>query len=429
MDKSNHLALKKFAAVSHLKRVMAEHFYELDTAARRGSPKIAWCTSVGPVELLRSMGFLVYFPENHAAMLGASRMATDCIPAATAEGYSPDICSYLTSDIGAFLKSETPLARSYEGISEVPQPDVLVYHTNQCREVKDWFRWYSRKLGVPCLGVENFHNVDEVTDIHLQAISAQLRNLVPSLEEIGGTGFDPERLQETIELARRASDLWKQVLETAVHRPSPLTFFDGAIHMGPAVVARGTRAAVDYYELLLAELRGRISQGVAAIEPERFRLFWDGMPIWGKLRPLSRLFAELGACVVASTYCNSWIFSALDPEAPFDSMARAYTELFIVRSDEAKERYLEEMVELYGVDGLLFHDAQTCPHNSNSRFGMPQRLAQKLGIPALVIHGDLNDLRLFSEEQTVTRIEVFIEQIRGNRDGGLSGRRPRRGAH
>ena len=65
------------------------------------------------------------------------------------------------------------------------------------------------------------------------------------------------------------------------------------------------------------------------------------------------------------------------------------------------------------MDGILFHDAKTCPHNSNSRFGMPQRLAQQLGIPTVVIHGDLNDLRLFSEEQTVTRIEVFIEQIKG----------------
>ena len=30
------------------------------------------------------MGFLVYFPENHGAMLGASRMATDLIPYANA---------------------------------------------------------------------------------------------------------------------------------------------------------------------------------------------------------------------------------------------------------------------------------------------------------------------------------------------------------
>jgi benzoyl-CoA reductase/2-hydroxyglutaryl-CoA dehydratase subunit BcrC/BadD/HgdB len=153
-------------------------------------------------------------------MLGASRMAADCIQAATAEGFSPDICSYLTSDIGAFLKGETPLARSYEGISAVPRPDVLVYHTNQCREVKDWFRWYSRSWG-PCLGV-SFHSVDEVTALHLQAISAQLRNLVFRLEEIGAQV--DRAYSGNCQLSRRTSDLWKQALETAAPA-QPYHFF------------------------------------------------------------------------------------------------------------------------------------------------------------------------------------------------------------
>ena len=94
---------KQFASGKLLKKIMADHFYELDEASRTGSRKIAWCTSVGPAELLRGMGFLVYFPENHGAMLGSTRMATELIPSANAIGYSPDICSYLTSDIGSYL--------------------------------------------------------------------------------------------------------------------------------------------------------------------------------------------------------------------------------------------------------------------------------------------------------------------------------------
>jgi benzoyl-CoA reductase/2-hydroxyglutaryl-CoA dehydratase subunit BcrC/BadD/HgdB len=42
---------------------------------------------------------------------------------------------------------------------------------------------------------------------------------------------------------------------------------------------------------------------------------------------------------------------------------------------------------------------------------MPQRLQEKLGKPFLVINGDLNDLRLYSEEQTRTNIEAFAEQL------------------
>jgi benzoyl-CoA reductase/2-hydroxyglutaryl-CoA dehydratase subunit BcrC/BadD/HgdB len=190
-----------------------------------------------------------------------------------------------------------------------------------------------------------------------------------------------------------------------------LTFFDATIHMAPAVVLRGLPEAVEYYQLLLKELHERIDNKVAAVEGERHRVYWDGMPIWGKLRDLSEQFMSLNTNVVASTYCNSWIFDAFDPKEPFESMARAYTELFIVRDESYKEAYMEQWIRDFSVDGLIFHDAKTCPNNSNNRYGMPQRMSERLGIPSLVINGDLNDLRCYSEEQARTNIEAFVEQL------------------
>jgi benzoyl-CoA reductase/2-hydroxyglutaryl-CoA dehydratase subunit BcrC/BadD/HgdB len=181
--------------------------------------------------------------------------------------------------------------------------------------------------------------------------------------------------------------------------------------MGPAVVMRGLKEAVEYYQVLLPELQKRVADGVAAVPNERLRVYWEGMPVWGKLSSLGGQFAQLGACVVASTYCNSWVFEDLDPANPFRSMARAYSSIFICRSDDRKEAYIEQMVKRFHVDGILYHDSKTCPNNSNSRYGMPQRLQKKLGKPYLVVNGDLNDLRLYSEEQTRTNIEAFVEQL------------------
>lgn len=401
---------RELRSTAKLRTLMARHFQELDRAAQEGHPKIAWCTSVGPAELLRSMGFLVYFPENHGAVLGASRKAMEYIPLANAIGYSPEICSYLTSDVGAYLKGETPLSKSY-GIKGIPRPDVLVYNTNQCRDVQDWFHFYSREFGVPVMGITSPRGVEELSEVHIQDVAGQMEALVPALERISGNHFDMERLREVVALSKRCSDLWKEVLETASHVPSPWTFFDHTIHMGPAVVARGTKEAVEYYEELLAELKERIATGVAAVEGERHRLYWEGMPIWGKLRDLSNLFRRLETCIVASTYCNSWIFADFDPKDPFRSMARAYTNIFICHAEEWKEDYIERMVRQFSINGIIFHDARTCPNNSNTRYGMPQRLEKKLGIPCLVIHGDLNDLRCYSEEQTITKIEAFVEQL------------------
>ena len=411
MSEEKKVVIKKIQATGLMRKLMADYFYELDKASKEGSPKVAWCTSVGPAELLLSLGFLVYYPENHGAMLGATRAANNYIPVTNAIGYSPDICSYLTSDVGAFIKKETPLSLAYKGIEGVPKPDVLVYNTNQCRDVQEWFSWYSRELKVPAMGISTYRNIGKIENYHLDSIVNQMKDMIPPLEEISGQKFDIDKLRHFLSLSYDCTQLWKKILETNTATPAPMSFFDATIHMGPAVVLRGNPQAVEYYKVLLKELEDRVANKEGAVEGEKFRLYWEGMPIWGKLRDLAEFFIGFKTAVIASTYCNSWIFEAFDPEDSFMSMARAYTEIFIVRDENYKEKYIEEMVNKYKLGGILFHDAKTCPNNSNNRYGMPERLEKKLNIPTLTINGDLNDMRCYSEEQAKTNIEAFIEQL------------------
>lgn len=412
MAETQNKLLRRLESSKIISQFMADYYYELDEAAKTGKRKIAWCTSVGPAEILRGMGFLTYFPETHSAMLGTTRMATDLIPRANALGYSPEICSYLTADIGAFVAGVTPLSRALDGITSVPKPDVLVYNTNQCRDVQDWFNWFGKHFKVPVVGVETYRNVGSVTQGHILSIVAQLKALIEPLEKIAGRKLDMEEFKEAVRLSRTCSDLWEECLAAAAAKPSPLTFFDGTTLMGPAVVGRGTQKAIDVYKLLQKELQTRIDEGVGAlVEKENIRLYWEGMPVWGRLGAHAKLLASLNTNVIASTYCSSWIFTALDPDAPFESMAQAYTELFIVRNDAYKEKYIAEKLEFFDCDGIIYHNARTCPNNTNCRYGMPQRLAAATGVPFVTIDGDLNDLRCLSDEQTKTNIEAFIEQL------------------
>ncbi|MBK7286417.1 MAG: 2-hydroxyacyl-CoA dehydratase [Flavobacteriales bacterium] len=395
--------MRTIESTNELKRLMGAYFQGI-------KKPVAWCTSVGPAELLRSFGFEVYFPENHGALLGATRTAGDYIPAAVKEGYAGDICSYLTSDIGAHLSGETPLKKHY-GLKEVPRPDLIVYNTNQCREVQDWFGFFAKEYDVPVFGITPPRHVDEVTSAHVADVVSQFKDMLPLCEKISGNRFDIDRFRETLRLSREATDLWKEALATAVNSPAPRRFFDATIHMGPIVVLRGTQEAKDYYALLLKELQGMVAKGEGAIPREACRIYWDGMPIWGKLRSLSDLFAKNQAAVVASTYCNSWVFDAFDERDPFTSSALAYTEIFINRSEKAKTAILGRMVKDFGIHGVIFHDAKTCHNNSNARFGMPQRLKKEAGVETLVLEGDLCDLRFYSEGQSHTKIEAFIEQL------------------
>lgn len=388
-----------------LKKVMAGYFKSLNNAL-----KVAWCTSVGPAELLRSFGFEVYFPENHGALMGATRTAMDYIPNAIKCGYSGHICSYTTSDIGAYLSKESPLQKHY-GMQGIPKPDLIVYNTNQCREVEDWFMFFAKQFNCPITGIKPPRHIDQISQDEIDLVVKQFKKIIPVCEQASGKKFDLDRFKEVIKLSKEATLLWQKVLKTSINTPAPLSFFDGTIHMGPIVVMRGTREAKDYYEVLLDELENNVKNNSGFLEKEGCRIFWDGMPIWGKLRMLSDLFTQNNAAVVASTYCSSWIFDQFDENDPFDSTAKAYTEIFINRSETEKEKLLKKWMEEYKIDGLIFHDSKTCFNNSNAKFGMPQRLKEETGIPTLVIEGDLCDLRFFSEGQTITKVETFIEQL------------------
>ncbi|MCP3931270.1 MAG: 2-hydroxyacyl-CoA dehydratase [Bacteroidetes bacterium] len=389
-----------------MKEVMRNYFLDLDS----GKNKVAWCTSVGPAELLRSFGFEVYFPENHGALLGATRKAMDHIPEAVKCGYSGHICSYTTSDIGSFLKNKTPLQTHY-GMAGVPRPDIIAYNTNQCREVEDWFTFYADYYKCPIVGILPPRHLDEVTKDEVDLVVKQFKKMIPVCEQVSGRKFDLDKFKEVIKLSKEATLLWQKVLKTSTAMNAPISFFDGTIHMGPIVVLRGTQIAKDYYKTLLNELEGNIKNNIGFLPDAECRIFWEGMPIWGKLRMMSNLFLQNKAAVVASTYCSSWIFDSFDENRPFESSALAYTEIFINRSEKAKMKMLSKWFDEYKIDGIVYHDTKTCFNNSNAKFGMPQRLKKQTAVPALIIEGDLCDMRFFSEGQSITKIETFIEQI------------------
>jgi benzoyl-CoA reductase/2-hydroxyglutaryl-CoA dehydratase subunit BcrC/BadD/HgdB len=371
---------------------------------------IAWCTSAGPAEILRALGFRVYFPENHGAVLGASRTAQRYIPKAHQVGYHSEICSYLTSDIGAWLMHETPLTKAY-GLASIPKPDLIVYNTNQCREVGEWFNFFGREFNCPVFGIYSPRHLEEVTKEHVEHVKHQFQNLIDQGEKIIGRRIDLDHLAEILTLSQKGTQLWQQVLATARNNPTPLTFFDGCILMAPIVMMRGTKECIDFYEQTLKELMDRVEHQKVTKHSEKIRLFWDGMPIWGRLRSMAELFDKNRAAVVSSTYCNSWVFDDFNPRNPLESMASAYTRIFINRGENAKLSMLQALLADFNIDGIIFHDSKTCFNNTNSRFGLPTRLREMTGIDTLIIDGDLNDLRFFSDGQTKTRLETFIEQV------------------
>jgi 2-dehydropantoate 2-reductase len=392
-----------------LKECLRNYYSDLQAAADDPERRVAWCSGMGPVEIVRALGLTPYFPENHAAMIGASRQTNRYIPRAMGEGFSQFASSAMTSDIGAMLIGDSPLVSMY-GIAGPPRPDILVYSTNHGQSIIRWFEYYGRHFEAPVFGLHPPASLTDVTRIEVDLVVFQTYRLIAKLESLTGRRLDQDRLAEIVGHTARAAELWLAILRLARNVPSPLTFFDLLIHMSPMVVLRGTPEAVDYYTILKAELEERISQKQAAVPGERFRFYWEGPPIWCALRPLAKLFLDHEVAVVASTFSQIGTLEGLDPSNPIETTSRAYTSNFTNRSEDTKAEFLASQFHEFGVDAVIHHDGRTAPEHSNVRYGLEGRLRRATGIPSLVLEADTHDLRLFSMEQILSQLEEFLEQ-------------------
>ena len=77
------------------------------------------------------------------------------------------------NDLGAEDLDTVFNSGSLFGIEDVPKPDVLVFNTNQCRDVRDWYEFFGRTWNVPVIGIESPHMIEAVTEVQVDAIAGR----------------------------------------------------------------------------------------------------------------------------------------------------------------------------------------------------------------------------------------------------------------
>jgi benzoyl-CoA reductase/2-hydroxyglutaryl-CoA dehydratase subunit BcrC/BadD/HgdB len=387
------------------KELVARHWLEGRYANRRR--KVAWVTSAAPVELLHALGFFTVYPENHGAICGAARVAVDLSCEAENAGYSRDLCSYARTDLGSLFSGRTPVGR-------LPRPDLLFACTNICQTVLFWYRVLAHQLRVPLVLIDTpfvyFETAPEHAIVYVQR---QLEAAVPTLEKIAGRALRVERLKETGRLSREAAHLWMQIMERNAHRPAPISVVDQFTLMAPVVEMRGEAATVDFYASMLKEVDGRIASGVSAVKGERHRLLWDNLPIWYRLKDVAEMLGAGGAALVASTYTNAWgeLADLIDPEEPFESLARTYLYPILNRGAGHKLSTMRRMIDQYSLDGVLLHSDRSCKPYSIGQLDQRDRLTREVEVPALLLEADHNDSRCYSEAQVANRVAAFVETL------------------
>ena len=147
---------------------------------------------------------------------------------------------------------------------------------------------------------------------------------------------------------------------------------------------------------------------------EQYRLLWDNLPVWYRLKWLSNKFSDHNACLVADTYTSAWCgaIKYTDEHHFLDSMAEAYTRIYLnIGVDQMADQVLD-MIKFYDVNGLVMHSNRSCKPYSFGQMDIMKIVRKKSGIPVLMIEADMVDPRNFSQSQVETRIDAFMEIVK-----------------
>ncbi len=400
-------------AYKRMKEIMTT-YYGIAKMSEGTDQKIAWITSGGPVEILYAAGIIPIYPENHAAMCGATRIADELCAAAEERGFSRDLCSYARTDFGSIYTKKSPVPGG------LPKPDLLVCCNNICDTVTKWYQELQRIFDVPLIYIDAPYQYGDDRPEAIDYVKAQLEAMIQSVGEIVGRPIDRDKLDETLEISERAAALWREIQGMLAHRPAPMNSFDTFIHLAPIVTLRGTELCIEYYELLRDEIRQRIEAGIASVPGETFRLGWDNLAIWYKIKELSEKFAAYKTALVVSTYPEGFCYQApehlRDPNDRLRTMAATYMGGYINHGLDYRERDLLRMVKQFHLDGFVMHSNRSCRAYSFGQYELAKALMEKHDIPTLMIEADMNDSRAWSDEQVKTRIEAFIETLAARRN-------------
>lgn len=418
---SNNKEVIKEKSMIIQKQMLANLFKELSNTKETGKKVVYTFVPGNLTELILAFDMLPVYPEINALQSGMRKQSGSFIKDAEKMGHSEDVCTYVKCDIGMMLNGN--IGPTGE---KIPEPDILLLSYTGCFTFMKWFENLEKVY--PNAEIIMLHTpYQENGEITNEMVSYMVKQLetevIPKMEKVAGKKLDYNRLKKMLHNSVEAEDYWVKVLESAKNTPSPIdAYFAGVYYMGPINTAfRGTEESVEYYKELYKEISDRIENKLLPITPEgelkeeKYRLVVEGPPNWTNFREFWKIFYDMGAVIVASTYTKvGGLYDEgfrHDPNNPLETMAKycigCYTNLNLPQRVDLIEKYIKE----YKADGFLINSIKSCNSFSAGQLLMMREIEQRLSVPVGFIESDLVDPRYFSYANIKNRLESYFQML------------------
>jgi bcr-type benzoyl-CoA reductase subunit B len=397
---------EKLSSKELSKKITNEYIDEAFRAHELGK-LVGYTTAISPVELFVAHDVIPIYPENHAVANLTAKKGAELCTVTESLGYTSHLCAYARSDLG-YRETGMTVTRG------IPAPDILMACNAQCFTLTKWFQVLARRGNLPVFVFDTPEYVmnKKAREEIVKYCVIQLKEMIAWLENITKKKFDYDRLKEVMKYSAQTSVLYKKFLDMAQYKPSPISIFDCLIGMAITVYRRGTPECVEYYQTLCDEImENKVSKGIGVLQNEKYRLYWENLPVWFKFSDHAKLLGSYGGVILTSLYVHAWSFEFDLDKDPLVTLAENYVSRFSNSTIEDRATMALDLFKRYDMNGMIMFMNRSCKAVSFAVPTLKDILTKKTGIPALVFESDMGDQRFYSETQIRTRIEAYFETL------------------
>ncbi len=352
-----------------------------------------------PYEMFYALGITPFLPEVMAGFTAGLGLTSRILKEASSSWYSQDLCTFHRSASGAVE------------LDLFPKPEFIITTNLACDAAQKSFYIDSIKYDIE----KNFYLIDVpyyYSERSLSYLTGQIKNICNNICLKKGEKLDLERFKKVINLSnefRKWAIKVKNLRKELVNYPP---YYNGLNYILPFHGLAGTKESVTLYRQMYIELKEYLnkesSKGKDAKKlPKKI--------VWLHLKPYyrSEIFDILSRenCIVVFEEINHIYWPELDPEKPFESMAKKMLSHYLSGSIDNRVNMILEAARDYKADGAILFSHWGC-RQSNGGARIIKDSLKEINIPTLVLDGDCVNKNNSSQGQAKTRLQGFIEILK-----------------
>lgn len=348
-------------------------------------------TIFSPVELLHAMGIHPLLVEGFSSFLSGAECEDIFVDHAEKIGISDTLCSYHKAFIGAV------------DLEVVPKSKFVITSSMICDANLNTARHISEKYGIPYYYLDIPYEYNEYTK---EYVVSQLHEIVEFMQDIMNTKFDLDKFKGVMQIENETRGYMKDFYEKLKYRYFPNTLTIEMFRLFASHLGIGRCDVRDFYK-------------TQALDIENYPRYSGKRILWSHIMPfysntLKEYFNfdpeyQLVACDY--NFDTDW---KIDYDSPYEALADKFLKNRLNGSFDLKVKNIIDIAESFMVDGVINFCSFGCKECSGGTMLLKNALKEK-GIPYLSIDGDGIDRRNAQEGQIKTRVDAFMEILRGRK--------------